>query len=645
MNFTEVPFLRYLFFLILGVLFSEVFPIQNYMIVGWGLGLGWITYFLILIVSGQRKFRYSPFLAYSLILALGFLLASLERRNLSKLLNYPLEKSEAYVAEALDYDIQKANSKQNTFKVSKVLIDGTWDKVDAKVLIYHQMDMEFQPGQIFLIKGSSEKLPETTGPAQFDYRKFLLRKEIAFRHFVGKDLHGIGQNSDFNFFRWLQGVRNNLTNRIENSFENEEVASVVKALLIGEKESLGPETRKAYGNAGVMHILAVSGLHVGIVYLIFLFFAKAFKFSGKLKRGYLFFVILFLWFYACLTGFSPSVVRASTMFSLFLFGQMRRSEPPFFNLLGFSALIMIAYSPNMIYDVGFQLSYLAVAGIVLLQPLILNLWIPQNRILDYFWQLTSVSIAAQLATFPLSIFYFHYFPTLFLIGNLLVLPISFLIMQIGIPWLAIGSLPIIGDALAWVLNLLIQIQNFLIYGISNLDFFRLDRLTISIPTMIFIWSVLLIIAGWREFKKKIAARLLLSVSFIFVLFKSIENHRVSQNEVILYPAESGFLLDAYGKDGLKSFSKGFDPEDISYSVDPYRVSRNQRIIPNDLRAISKESDYQFPEIGISLLLDSNVLTVSSDRDFDTQLWRKGEWENLPQKETIPLEKNAIRIIY
>jgi competence protein ComEC len=185
------------------------------------------------------------------------------------------------------------------------------------------------------------------------------------------------------------------------------------------------------------------------------FLAKPFSLKGKTLRIYLLGVVCFIWGYAGLTGFSPSVIRASVMFSLITFGQMRERKPSIFNILAFSVMLMIVIDPSVIGEVGFQLSYLAVSGIVLLYPLILRWWLPPNKVCDYFWQIVSVSIAAQLTTFPLTVFYFHSFPSWFLLANIFVNPLTFVIMQIGIPFLILGWIPGVGFILGCLVNILI----------------------------------------------------------------------------------------------------------------------------------------------------------------------------------------------
>src|SRR5690606_8261806 len=237
---------------------------------------------------------------------------------------------------------------------------------------------------------------------------------------------------------------------------------------------------------------AVRGLHVGVIYALFILILKPLRLKKEKARLYLLFVILVIWLYAFLTGLSPSVVRAATMFSLMTLGQMRERPPSIYNILAFSAMLLLTYNPDVIFEVGFQLSYLAVLGIVMIQPLILNLWLPRNKVLEYIWQLTSVSLAAQLVTFPLSTFYFHVFPTYFLLGNLLILPLAFIIMQVGVPLMIFGWIPGFGDVLGWVLSWLIWLQNWIAEFIRLIPGGKLDRLTMGFSGMILVWGMLLI---------------------------------------------------------------------------------------------------------------------------------------------------------
>ena len=167
------------------------------------------------------------------------------------------------------------------------------------------------------------------------------------------------------------------------------------------------------------------------------------------------------------------------MFSLLTIGQMRERGTSIYNILAFSAILMITVNPDVIFEVGLQLSYLAVLGIVMIQPLIL--WLPRHKAFEYIWKLTAVSLAAQLFTFPLS--YFHVFPTYILLGNLLILLLAFLIMQVGVPLMIFGWYPVLGEVLGWVLSWL---QNWIADAIRLIPGGKMDRLTMDFSGMLLV---------------------------------------------------------------------------------------------------------------------------------------------------------------
>jgi competence protein ComEC len=395
-----------------------------------------------------------------------------------------------------------------------------------------------------------------------------------------------------------------------------------------------------------MHILAVSGLHVGIIYALLMFLVKPFGLKKIGRKSYLAFVILLIWAYAMLTGFSPSVVRAATMFSLITLGQMRERKPSIFNVLAFSAILMITTNPDVIYEVGFQLSYLAVFGIVIIQPLIIRLWLPPNKLLEYIWQIIAVSIAAQLATLPLTIYYFHSFPTYFILGNLFIIPLAFLIMQVGVPLLLLGWVPFLGDFLGLIVSQLIWVQNQLIDLIQFLPNSNLDRLTISPISMSLIWSFLLIWAAWDQNQKRKLVWFSMSLVFIWSGFRVAQLFHSDQHEIMIYQTENGILLDHSYLGKMRSWNKGVSPEDISYKVDPLRIQRRWPQIPESLfSSIEKDSIYYFPLEGIEINHFEKLLVFQGKRPKKIRFWNKGEWEMKPEMERITFGESPIQILF
>jgi competence protein ComEC len=645
MRFSDYPFLKYLPILIGGVLCAQQLESFNVYLAVIGIVSFWLVYFLLVNhKTVPRKTLLISFIGYLLIFCLGFLLVNL--KTLQKLKPKIDRPFDSYLAEVRQFDIQKPNSFENLLAIKAVERAGEWRTATGSVLVYHQALLPLIPGQILLVKKTPEQIEGPKNPHEFDYRAFLLRKGIHFRQFIGDDFLIIDSLPESSIDFLFINLRSQLADQLGQVIPDSQSEQVAMALLLGQKQSLDRNLRDGYVQAGVMHILAVSGLHVGIIYALLLVLFKPLKLSKKWAKFYLILVVLLIWIYAILTGLSPSVVRASIMFSLLTLGQMRERKPSIFNVLAFSAMLMIALDPEVIFELGFQLSYLAVAGIVLIQPLILNWWLPKNRILEYFWQLTSVSIAAQLATFPLSVFYFHLFPTYFLLGNLLVIPLAFLIMQVGVPLLLVGWIPGVGSVLGWVLSQLIWIQNQVVLLIQTLPWGKIDRLTISVSSMIFCWLILLIWAGWAMGNKKQLIYIFYGMVFIWSGLMLVEEIRAPRQAVVIYQGKKGQAFDYSLGDQVFSWNAKIEPEELSFIVDPNRIATQLPLIPKPIIGVPHSVDQilLFPS---SLIYNMNASEIyfGNQNPREIEIWSEGKWKKKQHSDTLKLGDAAFRILF
>lgn len=645
MRFSDYPFLKYLPILIGGILFGKKIESFNVYLAIIGITSLWLMYFLLVNhKTAPGKTLLISFIGYLLIFCLGILLINLKMLQESK----PRigMTFDSYLAEVRQFDLQKPNSSENLLAIKAVEIAGAWRTATGSVLVYHQALLPLIPGQILLVKKTPEQIEGPKNPYEFDYRAFLLRKGIHFRQFIGDDFLIIDSLPESSIDFLFINLRSQLADQLGQVIPDSQSEQVAMALLLGQKQSLDRNLRDGYVQAGVMHILAVSGLHVGIIYALLLSLFKPLKLSKKWAKFYLILVVLLIWIYAILTGLSPSVVRASIMFSLLTLGQMRERKPSIFNVLAFSAMLMIALDPEVIFELGFQLSYLAVAGIVLIQPLILNWWLPKNRILEYFWQLTSVSIAAQLATFPLSVFYFHLFPTYFLLGNLLVIPLAFLIMQVGVPLLLVGWIPGVGSVLGWVLSQLIWIQNQVVLLIQTLPWGKIDRLTISVSSMIFCWLILLIWAGWAMGNKKQLIYIFYGMVFIWSGLMLAGEIRAPRQAIVIYQGKKGQAFDYSLGDQVFSWNARIEPEELSFIVDPNRIATQLPLIPKPIIGIPHSVDQilLFPSSLIYNMNASEIYFVNQN-PREIEIWNEGKWKKKQYSDTLKLGDAAFRILF
>jgi len=643
MRFSDFPFLRYIPFLVAGIFFGSdaEIPIATLFIILSFLGL----FYTILVVFYRKMVGgfYRSILGYLMLFLFGVILSSFHQRN--DLRNI-WEGSEGYLGEVTLYDQEKPNSFENLLEIKSVKKNGTWESLEADVLVYHQLDLSLEPGMIVWVQGFPKKIDPPTNPYEFNYSKFLKRKGIEYRQFLGTRIYVLGKsrNSETNYF--LEHLRKKMGNLLKEKIPDPKSYQVAQALLLGQKQYLDQDIKRAYSQSGVMHILAVSGLHVGIIYALLMFLVMPFGLKKMGRKSYLAIVILLIWAYAMLTGFSPSVVRAATMFSLITFGQMRDRKPSIINVLAFSAILMVTLNPEVIFDVGFQLSYLAVFGIVLIQPLIIRLWIPPNKWLEYGWQIIAVSLAAQLATLPLTIFYFHSFPTYFLLGNLFIIPLAFLIMQVGVPLLLLGWLPFIGNFLGVIVSWLIWLQNQLIDQIQFLPNATLERLTISPVSMVLIWSLLLIWGVWDQSPKRKLVWFTVCLAFIWSGFRIAPLFNSYQHEIMIYQSESGILLDHSYLGKVRSWNMGVPAQDITYKIDPFRTQRGWPKIPESLFSKNEQdSIYYFPLERMELDLSKKQVAFYGKHPKSIRFWSKGEWNENLKNENIPFGESAIQILF
>ncbi|WP_319479987.1 ComEC/Rec2 family competence protein [uncultured Draconibacterium sp.] len=280
-------------------------------------------------------------------------------------------------------------------------------------------------------------------------------------------------------------------------------------------------------------MLAVSGLHVGILFFAFTF---CFGFLQKRKIGKFIYVMLsisLLWCYAFITGLSPSVLRACTMFSLVIIAGNINRRANIYNTLAASAFLLLWVNPNNLFEVGFQLSYMAVFGIVFLQPRIAGLWTVKNKVGLFFWNLICVSIAAQIATFPLSAYYFNQFPTYFLLSNIVVIPAAMLLIPLGLGLLAFSKIPLLATSIAFIVKWIIKSVYFLLSSFESFPHSTPD-VVLHLPELLFVLVILFSIFLFLNSHRAVFLKSALSFAAIlaaFILFSAYK--QINRREIIV----------------------------------------------------------------------------------------------------------------
>ena len=371
------------------------------------------------------------------------------------------------------------------------------------------------------VASSLEPIPISLNPQQFDYRSFMENRGILYQISPAEEEILLLKDQQETFAGVIEGIHSRISKQLKkHQFEQEEL-SIVQALLLGQRREIPTETYENFVDAGVVHILAVSGLHVGLILIILNFLLSPLDNLKKGKIMKIFLLLIFLWGYALLAGLSPSVVRAVSMFSFVAVGMQLRRQTSVLNTLFLSLMLLLLVRPQWMFEVGFQLSYLAVFSIVLLQPVLGSLYRPKNRLLKYFWSLFTVTLAAQIGVMPLSLFYFHQFPGLFFLSNMLILPFLGILMGFGILVICLALANILPSFLAEIFDNAIKLLNELVSWVARQEDFLFREIPFSLPTLFAFYSLLLLflLSGRtlvpQRIKLVLGGLILLQATFIY----------------------------------------------------------------------------------------------------------------------------------
>lgn len=454
-----------------------------------------------------------------------------------------------FSATVLEILQEKPKSYQSVLKISAFFRNDSVFKTNEKVMVYFaksEKASRLKPGEQIVFDRTPQPVENSIDLNGFDYAGYLERKRI-YRQVYLPDSRWIESGMfTHNFLILAERTRLQMLEIFRNQDLGEKELNVLSALTLGYKRGLDPETKRVFSAAGAMHVLAVSGLHVGIVFMILSFFLSFLK---KRKRGeiaYLLVMITSLWCFAFLTGLSPSVSRAAAMFTIVVIASVFKKSSNIYQSLVASAFVLLLLNPNNLFEVGFQLSYAAVFGIVFLQPRLNKIFTFRFRVSRYFWALLTTSVAAQIATFPLSAFYFNQFPTFFWVSNLVVIPAAGILIPLGISLLFFGGIPLIAVPLTKITGFVLQL---VIQFLETVEKFPLSVLEFSVHRieLIFLYLTMFFSFIFIASKKKVFFKraifllfILLSTSFAIKLIqfaKKQETANSFRNYSGLYPVQ------------------------------------------------------------------------------------------------------------
>lgn len=451
-HFSPFPFVRYTILLIIGICFYDFFPTLNIKIL---LGIGLI---LVLIYSTffiLRKRIKDPLvtgiIGGLILIFFGYFLSFLRtENNYSQHYSHQIGKFEYFEVVVDNLVEEKDNSWKTVGVVRSVISNNSVLSTSGKILLYFDNKTIQKPkyGDVFFVKGNPQEIASPKNPEEFDYQNYMRRQNIGYQQYLRiENLEIVGNEPTDILLNFALRTNAHADSILTTFVEGKNQYGVANAMILGQRDDLSNDLMQAYSAAGAIHVLSVSGLHVGVIYAVLLLIFGFLKKKGKFGKFSLMFLILgILWFYAFVTGLSSPVLRSTVMFSIFTIADIFQKHKNGYNTTAFSAFALLLYNPNFLFSVGFQLSYLAVFGMIHFQPKLNPLIIIDKKkslfhqLCDRIWKVTTVAIAAQIATFPITIYYFHQFPNFFILANPLVILLSSIVLICGLGFVILASI-------------------------------------------------------------------------------------------------------------------------------------------------------------------------------------------------------------
>ncbi|WP_246074198.1 ComEC/Rec2 family competence protein [Flavobacterium daemonense] len=390
-------------------------------------------------------------------------------------------------------------------------------------------------GNIIRTKTTLQANKSNKNPSQFDYAKYLSDRQIYAQIYISRPQIQFNKTIQKDIWYYSDGLHQRIIHNLENSHFNADEMNVALALILGQQQEISPDIIQDYQYSGATHILSVSGLHVGFIMLLINFLLKPIPNTRKGSFIKLISVLTALGFFAIISGLSPSVLRSVVMFSFLTIGNHLRRTGNIYHTLLVSMLLILLFEPYFLFDAGFQLSYIALFFILWLQPLLKKIWVPKNKIAAYIWDALTVSFAAQIGAFPLCLYYFHQFPGLFFITNIVIIPVLAFVMIAGIivmVYAAFDSPPLF---LTKILEKSIYILNEIIHAIASVKSFVILDISFNFYFLLTFYLLIFTAIIWLKkpaFNKLIA--LLLAIIMVQISFIYTKKETQTQQELTIY---------------------------------------------------------------------------------------------------------------
>lgn len=593
--------------LVIGILIGYYFPI-SWSVVS-KVAFGGILLFSIVFFMVETRVKQTLFfgmLTYFLVVAIGVLSITFHTHK-NQLHHYSNELADE-VIEQLQiriYKKLKPNRFYNKFLAKVVAVNS--QKVNGIVLVSVDSTVHIAIDDMFYVVSKLQEIKKPLNPHQFDFKKYMMQQQVYHQIFLN-NTNTLLLASENTIFGSAADIRNKINNTLSQQSISKENLSVINALLLGQRQDVSRDTYKSFTKSGAVHILAISGLHIGLLLLMLTVLFKPlsyFKYGNKIVP---ILIIVLLWAYAFITGMSASVVRAVTMFSLVTIAIYSNRITNTYNTLVISAFLLLLCNPYYVFDVGFQLSYSAVFAIVWIKPLFDSLWAPKNYVARKFWDVFSVTLAAQFGILPLSLFYFHQFPGLFFVSNMVIIPVLGVLLGLGVVTLVYAYFGWVPEKLLFFFNECVSLLNDFVAFVANKEDFIFTNIPFNsfnlVATYLLVVSIVLL---WKQFNYK---RLVFVLSSILCMqFVFVYNKRSVQTEefVVFNQYKTTLIGHRIGNEFAYASKNG----KYQQSLDNYIVNEFVEKVTQD----SLQNVYMFKGEKLLLVDEKSIYTISFKPDI------------------------------
>lgn len=516
--------------------------------------------------------------------------------------------------------VEKTKSIKANATVHAVLRNDSIIPVKGEIIIYFKKDssLQLKYGSQIVFKKALQEIKNSGNPGGFDYKRYCLFQGITHQVYLKPDEFEVLDSKNESWFRkFIYDTRDGVLNILRKNIKDKKELGLAEALLIGYKDDLEQSLVQSYTNTGVVHIIAISGLHLGLIYWLLSILFKPLQKRKKISWLRPVLIIAGLWMFSLLAGAQPSILRSAVMFTCIVVGESLSRRPSIFNTMAVSAFILLCINPYWLWDVGFQLSYAAVLSIIIFMRPIYNWFYIKNKLLDFIWKLNAVTLAAQIFTVPLSIYHFHQFPNLFLLTNFLAVPLSSAILLGEILLCVLAIVPAAASLFGKLLSWLIWVMNTYIERIEAIRFSLWDGLQISIIQTILLLLFAIGISYWLMERSGRSLKLALVALLCFVVIRSVSFIQSNQQQkIIVYNVPQKTAIDfVNGRNYVFVGADDLFVDDFArnFHLKPSRILYRINESPGLDELVRSENHFTYKGKNILLLAETTTFDTTSTK--------------------------------